>query len=90
MRGWHRLLCELLALTPSVVSHRFTVADAGGVDVELVPGGADIPVRWTARREYIGMVRRHKVGEFRRQVDAIARGLATQVRVAFLRHTLVA
>lgn len=58
---------------------RFKVVDASGKDKELVPGGADIPVRWGARTEYCALVRRFKTREFQRQIAATARGLATQV-----------
>ena len=57
----------------------FKVTDASGNEVDLVPGGRSIPVRWSARHEYFKLVRRFKVSEFSRQINAVMRGLATQV-----------
>lgn len=58
---------------------RFVAYGADRQKVELVPGGRDMPVSWTARHEYLRMVKRLRLGEARRHCDAIARGMATQV-----------
>ena len=53
-------------------------------EVEVIPGGEDIPVTWANRDEYIAAVISQRCSEVRPQVEAMIRGVATVVPVAAL------
>lgn len=63
----------------------YTVKSASGEIVELFPGGKSVYVPWSERLNYIEMVKERRVKEFDMQIDAVYRGLATQVPRHFLR-----
>jgi len=51
----------------------------GGHEHELIPGGRDVRVTRTGRREYLRLCEQFRLGQCARQCAAMARGLATQV-----------
>lgn len=63
---------------------RFTARGGDGVEVELVPGGREIPVTWERRAEYVSLVQRFRTAEGQAQCEAILRGVATQVPMHLL------
>ena len=63
----------------------YTVKSASGEIVELFPGGKSIYVPWSERLNYIEMVKEKREKEFDTQIDAVYRGLATQVPRHFLK-----
>jgi len=52
--------------------------------IDLKPGGRDVPVKWEEREEYIKAVEKHRLSEFKEQVEHIRKGLATIVPVHLL------
>lgn len=63
----------------------YTVKSASGEVLELFPGGKSIYVPWSERLNYIDLVKERRVKEFDMQIDAVYRGLATQVPRHFLK-----
>lgn len=72
---------EFVAAYPTL---RFTAFNCVGAEVELVPGGAELPVTLTNRGRYIDAALRFRLHEFDAQLAAIRRGLANVVPVASL------
>ena len=62
-----------------VITEMFTTVSADGRTVELVEGGADVPVTWDNRAEWADAVLNYRLHEFDRQIAAIGRGLAALV-----------
>jgi hypothetical protein len=58
---------------------RFTTFDCTGGEVELLPGGADIPVTRADRARYCDAVVHFRLHEFDAQLAALRRGLANLV-----------
>lgn len=63
---------------------RFTARGGDGREVELVPGGREIPVTWERRAEYVSLVQRFRTTEGQAQCEAMLRGVATQVPMHLL------
>ncbi|KAL6075983.1 putative ubiquitin-protein ligase [Balamuthia mandrillaris] len=55
----------------------FTTNSADGREVELVEGGADIPVTWENREEYVELVQAYKTQEFEGAIRSMREGLAS-------------
>jgi E3 ubiquitin-protein ligase HERC2 len=62
----------------------WTAPSANGGEVELVPGGSDIAVRWEDREAYADAVLQFKLHEYDRQIAEIRYGLSTIVPVQLL------
>jgi len=62
----------------------FTVQSADGRTVPLKPDKPNLKVTWANRHEYVKCMIDYRLNEFKTQVDAIRRGLATQVPVVLL------
>lgn len=58
---------------------RLIVPGADGNNVELVPGGASLPLTWESREEWCRLALRYRLHEFDRQVAAMRRGLHSVV-----------
>jgi HECT-domain (ubiquitin-transferase) len=64
---------------------RFTcVSSDGTTEVELIPGGRDIPVTFSNRLRYCESAERFRLHEFDAQLAAIRRGLSTVVPIRAL------
>jgi len=62
----------------------FTINGSDGKEVELKPNGKQIPVTFQNRHEWAELVEKKRMTEFKNQVDAIRRGLATIVPLPVL------
>jgi hypothetical protein len=62
----------------------FSVSGSDGKDVELIPGGKQIPVTWSNRRDYCRMAERYRLHEIDLQLAAMRRGLACMVPLRIL------
>uniref|UniRef100_K3W724 HECT domain-containing protein n=1 Tax=Globisporangium ultimum (strain ATCC 200006 / CBS 805.95 / DAOM BR144) TaxID=431595 RepID=K3W724_GLOUD len=63
-----------------IVDATFTVrSSTSHEDVELVPGGAHVRVKWDDKAEYARAVESYRLSEFRPVCDDIARGVATML-----------
>jgi hypothetical protein len=58
---------------------RFVTSGSDGGEIELVPGGRGLRVRFEDRARYCALVERRRLSEFNVQVEAIRRGFATVV-----------
>jgi len=67
-----------------IITATFTTASSDGRQIELKENGADIPVSWENRKEFVKLVEEYRLKEFDAQIDAIRRGLATIVPVQLL------
>jgi E3 ubiquitin-protein ligase HERC1 len=58
---------------------RFAAPGSDGVEVDLLPGGRDIPVTFANRMRYVEAAERFRLHEFDTQLAAIRRGFANLV-----------
>eukprot|EP01083_Nonionella_stella_P059475 155578_1 len=76
------------SITPAnfrdVFPYTFATLGSDGEEVELVPDGKNKPVTWENREEFVQFVEKYRLNEFKLQVEAIRRGLATIVPVQLL------
>lgn len=72
---------QFAAAFPSLT---FTTNDTAGDEVELLPGGASMPVTFTNRLRFCDLVEQFRLHEFDEQVAAMKRGLATIVPIRSL------
>ena len=67
-----------------VITNSFVTNSSDGREIELKEDGANIPVTWDTRKEFVELVRCYRLKEFTIQVEAIQRGLGTIVPVPLL------
>jgi hypothetical protein len=68
----------------SIITNNFVITSSDGREVELKEGGKNVPVTWQNRKEFVQLAEDYKLSEFKTQVDAIRRGLATIVPIQLL------
>eukprot|EP00455_Lapot_gusevi_P055091 TRINITY_DN8933_c0_g1_i1.p1 TRINITY_DN8933_c0_g1~~TRINITY_DN8933_c0_g1_i1.p1 ORF type:complete len:1260 (+),score=500.66 TRINITY_DN8933_c0_g1_i1:503-3781(+) len=66
------------------LNYTFTTVSTDGREIQLKPDGHNIPVTWQNRQEFVQLVEQYRLNEFKAQVDAIRRGLATIVPIQLL------
>jgi hypothetical protein len=66
------------------INNSFVTTSSDGRVIELKEGGAHTPVTWHNRHEFVALVEQYRLNEFKLQVDAMRRGLATMVPVQLL------
>ena len=70
-------VCKQMGLT-------YTVKTVDGRTVELFPGGQEVFVPWSDRLHYVDMMKDYRLKEMNPQIEAVYRGLSTQVPRHFL------
>lgn len=62
----------------------FSFQSADGRNVELKPGGKNIPVTWQNRYEFTNLAEQYRLNEFNLQTEAICRGVASIIPIHLL------
>jgi len=66
------------------ITNNFVTNSSDGRDIELKENGREVPVEWDTRHEFVRLVEEYRLSEFKQQVEAIKRGMATMVPVRLL------
>jgi len=67
-----------------VITTNFVTTSCDGREVELKENGSNIPVTWHNRKEFVSLLEQYRLNEFKLQIEAIRRGLATIVPIPLL------
>jgi len=62
----------------------FTTTSSDGRTIELLEGGKNIKVTWQNRLEYVNLVEKYRLNEFKTQTESMRQGLATMVPIQLL------
>jgi hypothetical protein len=62
-----------------IICLNFIITGSDGKEIELIPGGSNIPVNFENLNEYINLSKEYRLREFSPQCEAIKRGISTAI-----------